>query len=119
MAARSACGPSRPGVKTPPACVRVMRDRPARAGHPPAVLMDAAGRLKICRGTRCTGADCGCIEGFDYPRLAYGRSIAFAPFGCASLRVGVRCTVTRTRWMSAIVEPAVVSATATCQVPPL
>jgi hypothetical protein len=63
---------------------------------PQLVRMDAAGRLKICRGTRCTGADCGCIQGFDYPRLAYGRTVTFAPFRCASLRSGVRCTVIRT-----------------------
>jgi hypothetical protein len=63
---------------------------------PKSVRMDAAGRLRICRGARCIGADCGCIEGFDYPRLAYGRSITLAPFRCASLRTGIRCTVIRT-----------------------
>jgi hypothetical protein len=63
---------------------------------PQQVLMGASGRLKICRGGRCIGADCGCIEGFDYPRLAYGRTVTLAPFRCTSLRSGVRCTVTRT-----------------------
>jgi hypothetical protein len=64
---------------------------------PQRVTLDAAGRLKTCRGRiPCLESGCGCIEGFDYPRLAYGRTIAFAPFRCASLQSGVRCVVTRT-----------------------
>jgi hypothetical protein len=64
---------------------------------PQRVSMDAAGRLKTCRGRiPCLESGCGCIEGFDYPRLAYGKTIAYAPFRCTSLRSGVRCVVTRT-----------------------
>jgi hypothetical protein len=65
-------------------------------GPPQLVRMNAAGRYTVCRGARCTGAECGCIEGFDFPRLAYGRTATFAPFRCASLQSGVRCTVART-----------------------
>jgi hypothetical protein len=60
---------------------------------PKQVRMDARGQLKTCRGRRCIDLGCGCVEGFDYPKLAYGRSIAFAPFRCTSLMSGVRCTV--------------------------
>jgi hypothetical protein len=63
---------------------------------PQQVHLDATGRLKTCRGIRCIDFGCGCIEGFDYPRLAYGRSIAHAPFRCTSLQSGIRCTVTAT-----------------------
>jgi hypothetical protein len=62
---------------------------------PKRVQMDAGGRLTICRGRiPCLESGCGCVEGFDFPKLAYGRSIAFAPFRCTSLMSGVRCTVT-------------------------
>ena len=64
---------------------------------PQRVGMNAAGRLKTCRGRiPCLESGCGCIEGFDYPRLAYGRTIAYAPFRCTSLQSGIRCTVTST-----------------------
>jgi len=65
-----------------------------RSDEPPQrVTMDSGGRLKICRGTRCVDSGCGCVEGFDWPRLAYGRTITFRPFRCLSLPTGVRCTV--------------------------
>lgn len=65
-----------------------------RSDEPPQrVTMDASGRLKICRGTRCVDSGCGCVEGFDWSRLAYGRTITFRPFRCLSLPTGVRCTV--------------------------
>lgn len=99
--------PRRPRVfRSPSGNLRcAMSDRSGTAGAhvscwsvqaPQRVTMDAAGRLRICRGIRCVDSGCGCIEGFDYPRLAYGRTIAYASFRCASLRSGVRCTVTRT-----------------------
>lgn len=63
---------------------------------PQRVHLRAGGRLETCRGRRCIDFGCGCVEGFDYPRLAYGRTIAFGRFRCASLQAGVRCTVSRT-----------------------
>lgn len=65
---------------------------------PQRVRMDADGRLKICRGTRCidSGSVCGCDEASLFPRVGYGRTITFQPFRCTSLRSGVRCTVIRT-----------------------
>jgi len=57
------------------------------------VTMDSGGRLKICRGIRCIDTGCGCVEGFDWPRLGYGQKITFEPFRCLSLPTGVRCTV--------------------------
>lgn len=62
---------------------------------PQRVTMDSTGQLKTCRGrVPCLESGCGCVEGFDYPRLAYGRTIGYAPFRCASLQFGIRCTVT-------------------------
>jgi hypothetical protein len=60
---------------------------------PQRVRMDSGGRLKVCRGTRCIDSGCGCVEGYDWPWLAYGRMITFRPFRCLSLPTGVRCTV--------------------------
>ena len=62
-------------------------DRPVQR-----VNMNANGRLKICRGTRCNA--CGCDEPGS-PPLGYGKQITVGRFRCISLRTGVRCTVIR------------------------
>jgi hypothetical protein len=54
------------------------------------VTLTASGRLQVCHGGRCVGnAPSGT------PRLRYGRSISLGPFRCTSLRLGVRCVVTK------------------------
>ena len=54
------------------------------------VAMSASGRLQICHGGRCVGnAPVGTTT------LRYGRSISLGPFRCTSLRLGVRCIVTK------------------------
>jgi RES domain-containing protein len=57
---------------------------------PQNVVMDANGKLKICRGRQCVPR-CGCAE--EAPKLAYGRQLIVNRFRCLSQRSGVTCTV--------------------------
>jgi hypothetical protein len=57
------------------------------------------GAVSICRDHGIHNVchlSCGCEEGDQIPELAYGRAMVVGRFRCASLRTGIRCTVTRT-----------------------
>ena len=76
-----------------------MADRDARGSYvycqsfkpPHNVRMSLDGRLKICRGTRCSIAN----PAANTPTLGYGKQITVGRFRCRSQRSGVRCTVIR------------------------
>jgi len=55
-----------------------------------AVTMRPSGKLKACHGLRCIGN-----SPVGTRKLAAGHSITLGPFRCTSLRVGVRCVVTK------------------------
>jgi hypothetical protein len=76
-----------------------MADRDARGSYvycqsfkpPHNVRMSPDGRLKICRGTRCSIGN----PAANTPTLGYGKQITVGRFSCRSQRSGITCTVIR------------------------
>jgi hypothetical protein len=63
--------------------------------RPHSVLMDSAGRLKICRASGTTPMCLG-NPGEHTPVLHYGKHIRVGRFRCMSKRIGVTCVVIKT-----------------------
>ena len=76
-----------------------MADRDARGSYvycqgfkpPHNVRMSLDGRLKICRGTRCSIGN----PAANTPTLGYGKQITVGRFRCRSQRSGITCRVIR------------------------